>query len=325
MAPTTAVRAHTQAKYSKRFRTAYGHHRPGAGSLHHLSSTKSPAPGTDKPHAAPFPLSFTSLAEPNHSHQQTIPPFRTDGPPRPNRLSPSTERRQDEHSRCRRFVDRPITCTVLGRSVDITDTMSSRDRNPLGHCYLRPRSTRKAAPSYPLTTGRPTKRVLGDRPTSPTTRARVFVPRLADHHEPYTISMAATGLCNFRRWPNVPTSVKIMIGHCMPSEPTLPRTQHATCFPPNRLAQMRRNAVINIVDESTTHEPIQKWHALGASRITRPRPHAIAANFTYGGRRVPGLIRTIPLDITVARRQQYKCVFTKKNDFPVHDTLGSKR
>ena len=63
MAPTTAVRAHAQANYSKRFRTAYGPHRLRAEAPHHTSSTKSPEQPTDHGRAAESPLTVKSVAD----------------------------------------------------------------------------------------------------------------------------------------------------------------------------------------------------------------------------------------------------------------------
>ena len=115
LAPTTAVRADAQAKYSKRFRAAYGHHRSRAGAPRHSSSPKSLAPRTDKPHHAGFPLTVTSLAAPNHNQHQKIPSFSTDSPPKPTCAASRHERRQEKHSGRRPLANRAKMCDVATR------------------------------------------------------------------------------------------------------------------------------------------------------------------------------------------------------------------
>ena len=72
ISPATVLRGDAQAKNSKRFRAAYGHHRSRTGPLHRSSSPKSLAPGTNRPSDGGFPLTVTSLATPTHSHHQII-------------------------------------------------------------------------------------------------------------------------------------------------------------------------------------------------------------------------------------------------------------
>ena len=76
LAPTTVVRARAQTKYSKHSRAAYGHHRSRAGAPRRRSSTKSPAPHTDRPRDAGLPLTMSSLADLNNSLHQTISGYR---------------------------------------------------------------------------------------------------------------------------------------------------------------------------------------------------------------------------------------------------------
>ena len=57
------LRAAAQAKYSKRFRGAYGPHRSRAEAPHRTSTTKSPAPRTDQRRDGELPLTATFLAE----------------------------------------------------------------------------------------------------------------------------------------------------------------------------------------------------------------------------------------------------------------------
>ena len=94
MAPTTTVRAHAQAKCPKRFRTAYGQHRPRADSPRRPSSTTSPASPSEQPRAAALPLTVTSRAGPTNSHRQTFPSFSTDNPLKPNCRCPGHVYRQ---------------------------------------------------------------------------------------------------------------------------------------------------------------------------------------------------------------------------------------
>ena len=66
LAPTTAVLAHAQAKYSKRFRTAYGPHRLRAEAPYRTFCTKSPERLTDRRPATEPPLTDTSVAGRRH-------------------------------------------------------------------------------------------------------------------------------------------------------------------------------------------------------------------------------------------------------------------
>ena len=71
ISPATVLRGDAQARYSRRFRPAYGPYRPRAEALHPSSNAKSPAPRTERPSDGGFPLTVTSLATPTHSHHQT--------------------------------------------------------------------------------------------------------------------------------------------------------------------------------------------------------------------------------------------------------------
>ena len=115
LAPTTAVRAHAQTKYSTRFRDAYGLHRPRAGALHCSSTTESSVPRKAKPHTAGLRLSVTSLARPNDSHLQTIPSFSTETLSKPNCAGPRHEGRQEKRSERRSLAIHPNMCEAATR------------------------------------------------------------------------------------------------------------------------------------------------------------------------------------------------------------------
>ena len=63
LAPTTAVRPHTLAKYPERFRAAYGHHRSRVGTPRRSSTTKTSAPRTGPHRDARFPVTVTTEAD----------------------------------------------------------------------------------------------------------------------------------------------------------------------------------------------------------------------------------------------------------------------
>ena len=60
--PATVLREHAQTKYSRRFRTAYGPHRPTAEARHRTFRTKSAVPPTDRRLDAELPATVASVA-----------------------------------------------------------------------------------------------------------------------------------------------------------------------------------------------------------------------------------------------------------------------
>ena len=81
LAPTTAVRAHAQAKYSERFRADFSRNRSRGGTPCRWSTAKSSAPRTDPHRDAKFPLTVTtregtdSSARSAHPHCEGMRPY----------------------------------------------------------------------------------------------------------------------------------------------------------------------------------------------------------------------------------------------------------
>ena len=143
LAPTTAVRAHAQIKYSTRFLDAYGPQRSRAAAPRHSPGSRSPTTRTDSLHDAVFPLAVTSVAPPSNSHNQTTLSFPTDSPPKPTCTGPRDEGRQHPQSRNLRRVAHAKTYAVDLLATSITDTMTPCNqhfsRNSYARLYFLPR------------------------------------------------------------------------------------------------------------------------------------------------------------------------------------------
>ena len=129
LVPTTAVRSHAQAKYSKRFPAAYGHHRSGAEAPRPMSSTKSPAPRENNLHHPGFLRTVISLASLNHSHHQTIFSFSTDSLSTTTYTGPRKERRQDMQSRYRQPDAEPKSFASPTLGIPVNNVMIDRHAN----------------------------------------------------------------------------------------------------------------------------------------------------------------------------------------------------
>ena len=88
---TTAVGAHAQDQYSKRFRTAIGHHRPQARALGPSSKAKSAASGTVEPYRGGFLVTVTCLVDSYTSHDRANLVLSTACPPKRMRGSRSDD------------------------------------------------------------------------------------------------------------------------------------------------------------------------------------------------------------------------------------------
>ena len=120
----TVVRTHAQAKYSRRFRAAYGHHRSRARAPHLSPGTRSPTPRTHKLQDAGYPLAVTSVANPSNSHNQAILDFPTEGPPNSNCTGPRDEHRHHEHLRHSGPDTCAKMCSVADPSAEVTEPMN---------------------------------------------------------------------------------------------------------------------------------------------------------------------------------------------------------
>ena len=167
LAPTPPVRRNAQAKYSKRFRAAYGQHCSPAGALRRSSSPKSPAARTNRLSDAGLPVTVTSRAYPNPRYHHTIHSFPMDDPPKPNCAVRRHERRQSEPSRCHLPVVFSTMYAMPTRNRDSADAMitCNRQHSLHGRARLRTRPADTAAES--LTAPRPHQQLLRASAASP--------------------------------------------------------------------------------------------------------------------------------------------------------------